>query len=225
MSRRSDTGPFLLVPHWVVDAVDARELQVYINLARFADHDGVAWPSVARLAELCSCSDRTVRYALTRLKDVGAVEVRERRRDDGGKTSNEYTILRRMPGDPAPVAGEDLQPVAGQELESVRTRTSELVEIAPKRIDEVWDALMELFGIDKIPPAHRSRFNRLVSELKAVEATPLEMKRRYQNHLVNCDWDVTPESFVKRWGENATVRHKLSDNQKSILRAMEGTRG
>ena len=105
---RSDTGPLLVVPVWLLGTagVGARELQVYLVLAEHADNEtGEAWPSRRRIAERCGvASVRTVDAALDRLVAVGALRVARRRDARGDWTTSLYTVLRARPGVVQPVA-------------------------------------------------------------------------------------------------------------------------
>ncbi len=99
---RSDTGPLLVVPSWLVgsEGIGARELQVYLVLAEHADNEtGEAWPSRRRIAERCAvASVRTVDAALERLVGVGALRITRRRDERGDWTTSVYTVLRARPG-------------------------------------------------------------------------------------------------------------------------------
>ena len=56
---------------------------VYLYLRRRANREGVAWPSVATIAQRTEMSERQVRRALDRLYETGLV-VREHRGGRGG---------------------------------------------------------------------------------------------------------------------------------------------
>lgn len=92
---RSELGPFALVPRWVLRApISDRAVRLY---ALLADHvtgaEGDAIPSVPTLAAMLGdCSPDSVRRARTELVELGALTVTERRRADGGQTSNTYTV-------------------------------------------------------------------------------------------------------------------------------------
>ena len=92
--RRSDVGPFAIIPEWVVaSGVSQTALLVYFWLARHAsDEDGTAWPSRQRLAELAGVSTRTVTRAIAELEAAGALTVTARYTATGGQTSNRYVV-------------------------------------------------------------------------------------------------------------------------------------
>ena len=67
MSVRALTWSFdLLLP-------DMAAKGVLNGLANHADENGRCWPSVARLARVAGCDDKTARRALARLVDLGLI--------------------------------------------------------------------------------------------------------------------------------------------------------
>lgn len=65
---------------------------VLLALANYADEEGICYPSVKKLVELTGLSERAVRYALQALVDAGAMDREQRRRADGTRTSDRYTL-------------------------------------------------------------------------------------------------------------------------------------
>lgn len=94
---RSDTGPFALVPEWVVDAsISDRAFRLYATLARYADQKGLAWPRRSVLADRLGTSVKSIDRAMGELEALGAVVI-EARFDDGGQRSNLYHVRRICP--------------------------------------------------------------------------------------------------------------------------------
>lgn len=87
-----------LVPEWVLYAdITAHAVRLYAVLARHADKTtGRCHPTRATLAGLMRTSRATVDRALEQLRQVGAVEVRQRKSEKGDWTSNVY-LVRTMP--------------------------------------------------------------------------------------------------------------------------------
>ncbi len=67
---------------------------VFIMLANYADENYSSYPSNAKLADLCSCDERTIKRAIKTLVDDGLVRVTPRYTADGKQTSNSFTIVR-----------------------------------------------------------------------------------------------------------------------------------
>ena len=101
MQHLTDTGPFSIVPNWVIEHPDItyRELGVYLILAKYADNStSDCFPSHQTIAELAGCSKDTVKRALNKLRNVGAIEWNhQNRNDDGGQSSNVYFLKRVKP--------------------------------------------------------------------------------------------------------------------------------
>ncbi len=107
--RYSDTGPFSVVPEWVIDLeVSDRAVRLYAVLGRYADdakHEG--WPSRSTLAKRLGCSVDSVDRAKDELVAAGALEVEHRTKDNGEPTSNLYRIIRSDPAAVVPPLGTD----------------------------------------------------------------------------------------------------------------------
>lgn len=91
---------FAILPEWVLDAdVSDRAVRLYAVLDRFAGESRRAWPSRETLARRLNCSRESVDRAVRELRSLEAIEVQNRRLDDGQPTSNLY-VLRRAPSSP-----------------------------------------------------------------------------------------------------------------------------
>lgn len=92
---RSDTGPFSIIPNWLIEVVTPSSVCVYLCLARYADNETYrCWPSQKEIAATLNISLSTVKRSIKELQEVGALEVHFRHRDDGSYTSSEYVLLR-----------------------------------------------------------------------------------------------------------------------------------
>ncbi len=69
------------------------EKMVYVALCAFASREDTCYPSVKKLAEAASCSDRQVRRCLDVLERRGFIAREERFCSDEGQTSNIYDII------------------------------------------------------------------------------------------------------------------------------------
>ena len=164
----SDTGPFALVPEWLLDAVDEhgapisdRAVRLYAVLARYADNkDGTAFPSKRTLAKRMGCSEPSVTRAIRELVSLTALAVEPRYTQDGDdgearQTSNAYTILRVPPvtGDTLPLrTGDTLPPVTG---DTPGTRTTKEREPGGETLvrarDPIEQAAHDLRSVDRKP--------------------------------------------------------------------------
>jgi hypothetical protein len=94
---RTQVGPFVMVPTWVLETCrDARAVQLYGVLAKFANREGRAWPSKASLMREMSVSARTLDRAVAALKRIRALDVELKHRGDGAVIGCDY-ILRQVP--------------------------------------------------------------------------------------------------------------------------------
>lgn len=113
--------------------------------------------------------------------------------------------------EPSPSPREDAS--TGSRTMDLVPRTVDLgpqtVDLAPakpsrgsREPDLVWDALMASCGVDSstITDSMRGGYNRAVSELRKVGATPGEIKRRAENYQARFpDAAMTPMALAKQW--------------------------
>jgi len=213
---RSDTGPFSIVPEWVLDAVGAREVQLYTLLGRYADAEGDSFPSRTTLAKRMGCSTDTVDRAVKELVSVGALSVEHRTAESGDPTTNRWTVHRVRPVENVPLWGSRMD--AGSRTDAARgSRTSaaqnenhlhgtkedlalprEKSTSRTKR-DEIFDALVDAFG----PASTRTRasmYGKVVSELVVVDGVNGDEVRRRAGVMLAKDWEnSTPVALAKHW--------------------------
>jgi hypothetical protein len=87
--------PFAAVDKPVIEdeMLSAVDVMTYMALVYFADNNSrECWPSLAKLARIARCHPSTVSTALGRLEASGYIKREERRREDGGRGSNLYTL-------------------------------------------------------------------------------------------------------------------------------------
>ena len=104
----SDTGPFAIVPEWVIDAdISHGALRLYALIGRYTNAENAAWPSRGTLGKRLRASKDSVDRWVKELVAIGALEVEHRKgqTEDGKVTnrSNVYTLRHLMPGVAAPV--------------------------------------------------------------------------------------------------------------------------
>lgn len=92
----TDQRPFVMVYHDMMESPlleNYYQKLVYIYLKKFADGSGQCFPSVKTLSQQTKISQNKIRQTLFELADLGLISVERRFRDDGGKTSNLYTLF------------------------------------------------------------------------------------------------------------------------------------
>lgn len=111
---------------------------VLLMLANYADEDYASYPSMATLADLCSCDERTVKRALRSLEDDGLIRTEPRYGKDGKQTSNRYVIQRR--GDI--FAGEGVTNVTPNTVRDIQLPNTQRGDrnAYPSAFEEWWNA-------------------------------------------------------------------------------------
>jgi hypothetical protein len=95
VGRTAPRQEFARIPTWVLRACRG-EAWLYLHLSLLATEHGKVRVSVPALAERCALSERTVRTALSRLSDAGALEIQRQVGPQGGMGPNLY-ILNTVP--------------------------------------------------------------------------------------------------------------------------------
>lgn len=70
-----------------------RNIAIYQYIRERAGKKNYCWPSIATIADDIGMSSSTVKIGLADLKKQGFIQIENRYRDNGGKTSNLYRIL------------------------------------------------------------------------------------------------------------------------------------
>jgi hypothetical protein len=68
---------FAMVPHWLVDQVDPRALQIFALLCRYARPSGAAFPSRKTMASQLGVTTKTIDRGINDLVFAGAILVGE----------------------------------------------------------------------------------------------------------------------------------------------------
>lgn len=89
----SDVGPWGALPAWLYACCGHTAIALFgLLAARYADTDGVAFPSRNRMAADLRCSTSTVDRAVAELIAAGGLEKLPRLDEDGAQTSNLYRL-------------------------------------------------------------------------------------------------------------------------------------
>jgi len=190
MARRSDTGPFAIVPEWLLDSsVSDGAIRQYAILARHADKDdGACWPSRAVLAARQHCSEASVKRRTKELVDAGALLSEARHAGDGSQQSNLYVVLRAAPVtqgrckvDPPPRVTPDPQNESHLELEPLHTPS-------PSEDADGFAAFWHVY------PRTKEKGRALKAWLARVHAgaDPADLVRAAENYATACRANRTP---------------------------------
>ncbi|WP_336791181.1 helix-turn-helix domain-containing protein [Paenibacillus sp. MMO-177] len=76
-----------------VEGLDIHDQTIYILLCAHADRDGKSFPAYATLAKRGRMSERKAKYCVAKLVEMGLIRKKPRQKDNGGDSSNEYTIV------------------------------------------------------------------------------------------------------------------------------------
>jgi hypothetical protein len=98
----SDTGPFAIVPHWLLERLVGMErtqsLALFVALTMWENKTThIAWPSHATLAEMLGVGVTTIKRWLADLVEAEAVRSERRFTTNGDADSNRYVLLRCRP--------------------------------------------------------------------------------------------------------------------------------
>lgn len=87
--------PFVKVPNKMTELTDLqpKDLVIYANLVRHADHENTCCPSLAKISSESGAAIDTIRKCLNNLVKAGYIDITKR-----NKQSNIYTILKRVEG-------------------------------------------------------------------------------------------------------------------------------
>ena len=212
MSVHSDTGPFTIIPEWLLDSdVSDKAIRLYALFGRYADNkDGQCYPSRKALAKRMRCHPGSLERPRNELIEAGALLAEQRWLEpkNGAKpeqTTTLYTLLRTPPRaltrPPAQEHASELEP---SELEPLN-----LKDLAPtaRKPDLTWDAVMAVCGVTQVTSSARGAYNRAVADLKSVDATPTDIGQHAQVFRTRWpDVSLTPTALARRWGETDPQR-------------------
>lgn len=170
----SDTGPFALIPEWVIGLpVSHGSFRLYATIARFADYDtGQAFPSRQTLAGRLSVSTDTVDRWLRELEKAGALEI-TRRKDGPINQTNLYRIIRLIPAaeggrnDAATPTRKDA--ATGGRKDAAQTKTT-IDRYSPKDIVDIFQAWLDSTGRDETRTRLDDKRKRIIQ--KALDLYP-----------------------------------------------------
>jgi len=102
-----------MVPVWVLRYIKGAEIGVYVSLRSFADRNGAGFPTTKKIAERAGVAISTTRNTIQKMRDLGILSTRERRRSDGSLSGLHYFLIDIEPKNGGGVPpGSDLSPPA-----------------------------------------------------------------------------------------------------------------
>lgn len=102
---------------WDTEFPNATRKLVALALADHASAEGICWPSIRTIGQMCGISETQVREHIAGLQEAGILEKKARTTDTGRQTSNLFRILenglaayptagRTLPASPTPTLGQ-----------------------------------------------------------------------------------------------------------------------
>lgn len=196
---------FAQLPEWVLYHPDLspRAVRLFAVLDRFAGDSDDCYPSRKKLAEKLACSPATVDRALAQLVKAGAVEVTRRRRDaeDGGQTSNLYTLLGTDPS--AKGAEGATQECIGGVLtdDEAPSSDSRPQEVEPVEVEPLNENSSALASEELAATAHGLCLH-LAQRIEANGSNPPQVTQR---------WLSAARLMIERDGRDPVKAHRLID--------------
>ena len=157
---------------FVGSAIDDAELNVYQfrilgHLHRRAGADGLAWPSISTIAEVCKIGERVVRRSLRELVQLGHVEAEER---PGQTTLYRPAACKPKPA-PAPLADQPDLPLADRQPEGIPSKVFPTTPRQPAASDtrtapERSKPVVVVGGADRLKPVQKPKLEHLDDDEK-----------------------------------------------------------
>lgn len=192
---------------------------LYVALCGFASHNGMAFPSVARLAQIVSCSERSIYKSLDKLEEVALVVRHHQFGKNGGQKvtlyeifgSESYTPLHDMQSPPAPRSDitspyEQKDTIPLRELAmacAAAQNTPPSVEVKPEVV--VQESEREIYPASKAPEAMIQTAAYLLLQTGRSKLSSAEI-----DALMKLDANHYP-SFVQKHIDELVERFKKSD--------------
>lgn len=235
---------FSIIPEWVLvhPDLDGTAVRVFGILDRYAGASGEAWPGLQTVAERIGCSEQTVRRAIRKLEEVGAVRVEEQF-ISGRQTTNRYHLAGESPMTMRPITVDTPGAVADDRDEGAngdtprrRARGTEsqkdeshplaivVADAPPPRArtpkQRARDARIEALALvtradPTRPPTWYNRASKVLRELAEPEPGDIIIRAAlYRRRWPNMT--LTMEALAKHWAE-LTPENALSESEQWAL--------
>lgn len=203
---------FSIIPEWLISSnLSDNAIRVYTALYRFADkNDGTCYPSVATIGKKCNKSPSSVKRGLKELKQIGAIEVRERYIEEKGQTSNLY-ILKLNPAFKNELGGQVISDMGGSsdmDYKPKKNNQSQYIEKDKKNRSKIYMTLTEHL----YKPTTKTEiggFNKVAKSLDEIGATPDQVLEKIEIYKSKWkDITLTPYALEKNWSLLETMKEK-----------------
>ena len=111
------------------------------------------------------------------------------------------------------------QPASNHLQEGKKDKKVKNKSIRQRPKDEIWDAVVEEFGIENITPSDGKKIGQIVRDLKIKKATPDEIKRRgvaYRKKYPKMAY--TMHALMNNWDSLKSSSHSLSPERQELHR-------
>lgn len=94
ITSATDQRPFIIIYHDFLesDLLSTHQKMVFIALKKFANSKNQCFPSLRKLTDITQMSKRKIQDTLKELEQKHIIGIESRAREDGGNTSNLYTL-------------------------------------------------------------------------------------------------------------------------------------
>lgn len=95
IKNATDQRPYIMVYQDFLESDlldDCQQKLVYIYLKKFANDDSQCFPSIKKLSQLTKIGATKLKQTLGKLEEKGVISIENRKKENGGKSSNLYTL-------------------------------------------------------------------------------------------------------------------------------------
>lgn len=205
--------PYTKLHHAVIDLIPSigrLAFDVYCALLRHADARGYCYPSLLRLAAICTVHKRSIIRALETLEKNNLIDIERRRDAKGRRRSNAYVLLPIFSG--------------GDNVEA-RTNGSDSDKVTPRDLSQQGDTARPQQPSDKVtsPGDIHQVTSGAQEQDPRIEQDP-QQKKTQPAGAGDMYTAPTPEEFAADWNQSAEAAglpliRTMSDKRKRALRS------
>jgi hypothetical protein len=226
----SDTGPFAIVPEWVIDAdISNGALRLYAVIGRYTNSSNSAWPSRGTLARRLRTSKDSVDRWTKELVGVNALSVQRRWSEERGSNQSNMYVLRHVRPDMAatmhPPSRKDAATpnrVGAAQNDNQLERQSENVALSPAMDEarELCEYLRTTVGVESVVS---NRWLTEMERLVRIDGRSPDQVRRAVDWVAQDDfWGMnvrSPQKLRKHWERLRLEAKRASTGSKPARRA------